>query len=182
MTSSSHVQSIADLAQLRVATLELASDLHSLAYDLKIEIQRATDWITTEAPRYWRGELQRAEREFREAQDALAAMQATVGGRDKPAATEAKKRVAILKQRVQLCDAKLRDCKGAAFEVSRAAAGLFTCAAGIEGLCESDLSLASARLERWILALHRYSETAPPAPPPSSSPTIDSLAQDPDRS
>lgn len=169
-----HVESIEQLEQLRLATIELAHRFGTIAFDFKSEVQNALDWVSNEAPRYWRQQLQLAERQLQEAQDNLAAMMATYGGRDKPPATEARKRVETLRRRVQLCEAKFRACKAASLHLQQAANSVLPCIANLEQTSEADLPTAAQRLKKWIAALNRYAEMAGPITenfPPKTSAT-----------
>ena len=158
-----NVRSIDALRDLRVATLELASRCGDISFDMRSETERAIQWVTQDAPQYWRHQRKLTERGFQEACDSLAAMQATVGGRDKPACTELKKRVRKLRARLQLCDEKLALCKRWAAEIERGASDMVTATTALQQQAETGLPVAAAQLETWIAALDRYTETSPAA-------------------
>lgn len=153
-----NVQSIDSLRELRVAVLELAAQFTELSFDLKSEVTRTIDWITVTAPQYWRHQLQLAERQLSEALDNLASMQATYGGRDKPAATEAKKRVTTLRRRVTLCNQRLQEIKRWSTEIERAANLMTTTSANLQQQAESELPKAASRLGAWIKSLDAYAD------------------------
>jgi hypothetical protein len=155
-----NVQSIDALRELRGATLTLAKSFGDLSFDLTTEVTRSMEWIHEIAPQYWRHQLQLAERRLSEALDNLASMQATVGGRDKPAATEAKKRVRMLKQRVTLCHERFQEIKKWSAEFERASNLMVTTCANLQQQSETELPKAAAKLATWIRALDVYAESS----------------------
>lgn len=170
-----HVRSIDALRDLRVAILQWASRLHEQTFELGSEAQRALQWATVEQPRYWRHEITLAERRLQEARDNLAATQATYGGRDRPPATEARKRVVDLERRVRFCQDRAGSCRRWAAEVERAVERLAGALAAMQQQGDCELPLAANQLNQWIEALDRYTEVAPPAmeaSPPSDEPAL----------
>ena len=157
-----NVQSIDALRDLRIAVNELALRFGELSFDIRNEAQRALEWTTVEVPRYWRHEFKLAERRLQEAVDNLAAMQATYGGRDKPPATEAKKRIAKLRRRVQFCQQRLAVCKSWAAEMERSVGLLVAATSTLQQQSEADLPVAATKLQGWIDSLDRYVDGAPP--------------------
>lgn len=155
-----NVESIDSLRDLRTAVLKLADSFAELSFDLRTEVTRSIEWITETAPQYWRFQLKLAERELTEALDNLASMQATYGGRDKPPATEAKKRVAKLRQRVVLCNQRLKEIKQLAAEIEREANLMVSTTANLQQQAESELPKAAQRLGGWIDALDKYADNA----------------------
>lgn len=155
-----NVQSIDALRDLQAATLKLADAMAELSFDVRAEVMRALEWICETAPQYWRQQLQLAERQLTEALDNLASMQATYGGRDKPPATEAKKRVAVLRRRVVLCNQKLQDVKRLRAEFERASNLMVATSTNLQQQAESELPKAAARLGDWIQSLDAYVENS----------------------
>lgn len=171
-----HVRSIDALRDLRIALLEWAARLNDQTFEIGHEAQRALQWAKVDQPRYWRGEITIAERRLQEARDHLASTQATYGGRDRPPATEARKRVAQLERRVRFCQQRAGACRRWADEIERAVERLAGALAALQQQSDSELPLAANQLSQWIAALDRYAETAPPADasaatgsPPNSS-------------
>lgn len=168
-----HVRSIDALRDLRIAILEWASRLNEQTFELRSEAQRALQWAKVEQPRHWRRELALAERRLHEAMDYLAATQATYGGRDRPPATEARRRVADLQQRVRFCQQRAAACRRSAAEIERAVERLAGALAAMQQQSDCELPLAANQLSQWIEALDRYAEIAPPTtePPPPAAET-----------
>lgn len=154
-----NVQSIDSLRELRTAVMQLADSFAELSFDLRSEVTRTVEWITVIAPEYWRQQLQLAERRLSEALDNLAAMQATYGGHDKPAATEAKKRVTTLRTRVSLCNQRLQDIKRWSAEIERSANLMTSTCANLQQQAEAELPKGAARLSGWIKSLDAYAES-----------------------
>lgn len=159
-----NVQSIEDLEKLHEAILTLSERFSELAFDLRVEIDRALEWVSSEAPLYWKHQLQTAQRKLQEAQENLASLQATLGGRDKPPATEAKKRVQTLINRVKLCEEKLRACKHAANLLQQESNKFQGCITGLQQQAEGELPHAANRLKSWIEALQEYAMLRRPKP------------------
>jgi DNA repair exonuclease SbcCD ATPase subunit len=153
-----NVQSIDALRVLHQAVQELALRFGYIGFDLKTESQRGQEWVAEAMPRYWRGQMQLAERRLQEATDNLAQLQTTFGGRDKPPATEARKRVEQAKRRFQLCQQKLQACKVWNLELQRAADRLQGATSTLQQTAESTLPTAASCLAGWIDTLDRYSE------------------------
>ena len=151
-----NVQSIEDLEKLHEAMLTLSERFSELAFDLRVEIDRALEWVSSEAPQYWRHQLQTAQRKLQEAQENLASLQATLGGRDKPPATETKKRVETLTNRVKLCEEKLRACKHSANLLQQESNKFRACITGLQQQAEGELPHAVNRLKTWIEVLREY--------------------------
>jgi cysteinyl-tRNA synthetase len=151
-----NVQSIDTIRNLKIGVDEFATALGNVAFDLSSEVTRALQWIQIEAPAYWREQLRLAEQRLSEALDNLASLEQTYGGRDKPAATEAKKRVSVLKKRAQTCQQKLLDIKKWAAEIEHGSNLMSATTANLQQQSESVLPLAEARLEAWIRSLDNY--------------------------
>lgn len=189
-----HVRSIDALRDLRVALLEWAARLSDQTFEIGHEAQRALEWAKVDQPRYWRGEIAIAERRLQEAKDHLASTQATYGGRDKPPATEARKRVVQLEHRVRFCQQRAGACRRWADEIERAVERLAGALAALKQQSDSELPLAAHQLSQWVAALDRYADGTPPTsdasattgPPATSSDAVQpasdaaSASQEPD--
>jgi hypothetical protein len=155
-----NVQSIDALRDLHHAAEKLGAGFGELSFDLKAELQRTDQWINETAPAYWRSQLKLAQQKLSEAQDNLALTQATYGGRDKPAATEAKQRVVNWRRRVATCEQKLKDVKRWASELERSKNTMVTTCSNLQQYAESDLPDAARQLAAWISALDTYTDNA----------------------
>lgn len=158
----SHVRSIDALRNLRAALLQWAARLNDQTFEIDNEAKRALEWAKVDQPRYWRSEMAIAERRLQEAKDHLASTQATYGGRDRPPATEARKRVANLERRVRFCQQRAGACRRWADEIERAVERLAGALAALQQQSDSGLPSAANQLNQWIAALDRYADVAPP--------------------
>jgi DNA repair exonuclease SbcCD ATPase subunit len=172
-----NVQSIDALRSLHLALQELALRFGHLGFDLRTESLRGQEWVSEVMPRYWRVQLQLAERKFQEATDNLAQLQATVGGRDKPQATEARKRVERAKLRLQTCQQKLQACKAWTTEMQRAADRLQGATSALQQASESTLPTAASCLAGWIDALDRYTQNTLPQMTREEPPAITDVVE-----
>lgn len=156
-----NVRSIAVIRDLNLAVSQLTNRLTEISFDLRGEAQRAIQWVSSEAPQYWRYEQKLASQRLKETEDTLASMKATVGGRDKPVATELEQRVAKIRHRLQLCEEKLQLCKRWHTELLRAADPLLAAASAVQQQAETELPTAANQLDRLIRALEQYAEVVP---------------------
>jgi hypothetical protein len=156
-----NVRSITVIRDLNLAVSQLTNRLTEISFDLRGEAQRAIQWVSSEAPQYWRYEQKLASQRLKETEDTLASMKATVGGRDKPVATELEQRVAKIRHRLQLCEEKLQLCKRWHTELLRAADPLLAAASAVQQQAETELPMAANQLDRLIRALEQYAEVAP---------------------
>ena len=121
-------------------------------------VQRAETYFAHDRPAYWRHQKKLAERELTEAKDRLAEKRSAIRPGDRPAATEETKRVSQAEQRLRECDAKLRETRAWALEMSRQCDGLLGPLADVLEHCEVLLPTAASELRTMIEQLRAYAE------------------------
>lgn len=123
-------------------------------------VQRADSYFSQDRPAYWRRQSQLAERELTEAKDNLAEKRAAIRPADRPAATEAAKRVRLAETRLRECEEKLRLSRTWALEISKQCDDLLGPLADVVEHCEVLLPTAAVELRTLIEQLRAYAEQA----------------------
>lgn len=121
-------------------------------------VQRAETYFAQDRPAYWRRQQKLAERELTEAKDRLAEKRSAIRPGDRAPATEEAKRVSVAEQRLRQCEAKLREARAWAIEMSRQCDGLLGPLADVLEHCEVLLPTAANELRTMIEQLRAYAE------------------------
>ena len=121
-------------------------------------VHRAEQHFATDLPAYWRHQVQTAERELNEARENLAQKRAAIRPADRPAATEATRRVQATERRLRDCQQKQRDCRDWSLEISRQCDSLLGPLADVMEHCEVLLPAAARELRTLIEQLRVYAE------------------------
>lgn len=162
--SSSNVRNIESLEAFHGGIIRLASDLETTLEEIRLQVQHAEEYFSANQPAYWRRQLQLAERELNEAKDNLAQKRASTRPNDRPAASEATRRVRIAEQRLQMCQKKQRDCRAWSLEISRQCDSLLGPLADVVEHCELILPAAARELRSLIEQLRLYAEKSSKPP------------------
>lgn len=158
--SSSNVRNIESLQAFHGGLVRLAGDWDKTLQEVRMMIHRADSYFSQDRPAYWRRQTRLAERELNEAKDNLAQQQAAVRAADRLPATEAAKRVNLALQRARECQAKQREAKAWAIEISRKCDDLLGPLADVLEHCEVLLPTAANELSALIEQLRAYAEQA----------------------
>lgn len=158
--SSSNVRSIESLQAFHGGLVELSESWDQTLQEIRMLVQRADVYFSQERPTYWRNQTRLAERELNEAKDNLAQKRAAARASDRPAATEAVKRVRIAEQRLRDCEAKQRLAKTLSIEISKQCDDLLGPLADVIEHCEVLLPTAASELATLIDQLRTYAEQA----------------------
>ena len=156
--SASNVRSIESLEIFQTSLLRLASDWDKTFQEIRMVIQRADSYFSSDVPAYWRRQRQLADRELSEAKDNLSTKRSAARASDRPAATEAVKRVHMAEKRVRTCDAKQREAKQWALEMSKQCGDLLGPLADAAEHSEVILPAAAKELSTLIDQLKTYAE------------------------
>lgn len=158
--STSNVRSIESLAAFRSGMLKLSGNWDKTLQELRVSIERVDQYFSDERPRYWRRQVQLAERELTESKDNLSQKQASVRSSDKVSATEAVQRVNKAKRRLDDCRNKQRKAKAIALEMSQQCDSLLGPLADVAEHCEVVLPKAAHELQKLVDHLRSYAEQA----------------------
>ena len=162
--STSDVRSIDSLVAFHSGLVKLANNWEKVIQELRMTIHRAEQYFSQTQPAYWRHQIQLAERELTEAKDSLSQKQASTRPSDRPAATEAKKRVRLAERRLRLCQDKQRLAKAIAIEISQHCDKLLGPLADVGEQCEVSLPQAAVQLLTLIEQLKTYAEISEQSP------------------
>ena len=160
--STSNVRSIESLAAFHGGILKLSGDWEKVLQELRMSIQRAEQHFTQDRPRYWRHQVQIAERELTEAKDNLSQKRAAARTADRPTAMEALQRVNKAKRRLEFCRDKERLAKSVAIEMSQECDAILGPLADVSEHSEVILPTAAVELKSLIEYLRAYAEHPEP--------------------
>lgn len=156
--STSNVRNIESLEAFHAGLLRLATEWDQTLQEARMMVQRAESYFAQDRPAYWRHQTQLAERELNEARDNLLQKRAAIRPGDRPAATEAAKRVHLAERRLRQCEAQQRQAKTWAIEIAQQCDQLAGPLAGVIEHCEVVLPTAAMELRGLIEQLRLYAE------------------------
>lgn len=156
--SGSNVRSIESVEAFHAGMVHFTQKWNQTVDETRMLIHRAEEHFAQNQPAYWKRQLQLAERERNEARDDLLTKQSSARAEDRPAATEAVKRVRIAERRLRQCDSKVRDAKKWSLEISRQCNALRGPLADLANQCEVLLPTAASQLRGLIDQLKLYAQ------------------------
>ncbi|WP_146512892.1 hypothetical protein [Rubripirellula amarantea] len=156
--SSSNVRNIESLEAFQAGLIRLSSDWEQAIQEVRMMVHRAEEYFSSDRPAYWRRQTQLAERELTQAKDDLVVKRSAPRAEDRPAATEAVKRVKLAEARLRLCEAKKRAAKKWSLEVKQQCDDLLGPIADVAEHCEVLLPSAAAELRQLIEQLKLYAD------------------------
>ncbi len=125
--------------------------------NLQLELQRLTSWLENDAARYWAGELQQAQRDWVECEQALLRCRSAVRASEQRPCTEQRKRLEQATERRTLCEHQVRFLREASLmwqrEKTKTDAKIYRC----RDLADSDLTVAINKLKEQLGRLEEYS-------------------------
>jgi hypothetical protein len=156
--SASNVRNIDSLEVFHGQLVRLSSDWDKSLQEIRALVHRAEDHFSRDRPAYWRRQMQLAERELTEAKDNLSSKQSAARAQDRPAATEAVKRVRLAERRAKDCESKIQQAKSLSIEVGQACDAVLGPLAEVTEHCEVVLPAAARQLRILIDQLRLYAE------------------------
>lgn len=156
--STSDVRDIDSLVAFHSGLVKLSNNWEKVVQEIRVTIHRGDEYFSQTQPAYWRHQIQLAERELTEAKDSLSQKLASTRASDRPAATEAKKRVTLAERRVRLCFEKQRLARAIAVEISQQCDKLLGPLSDVAEHCEVVLPQAAVHLRTLIDQLKAYAE------------------------
>ena len=160
--STSDVRSIESLARFHAGILKLSSDWEKVLQELRMAIQRAEQHYCHDRPRYWRNQIELAERELTEAKDNLSKKRAVDRDGKRPSAMEALQRVNKAKRRLDYSRDKAKQAKMIAIEMSQECDKILGPLADVTEHSEVVLPAAAVELKGIIEKLRLYAEQSEP--------------------
>ena len=156
--TTSNVRNIDSLEAFREELIRFSGDWDRTLQEVRVMIRKAEQYFAEDRPGYWRRQSQLAERELNEAKDNLIRKRAAIRPADRPAATEAAKRVQAAERRLQTCEAKTREARQWAIEINQHCDRLLGPLADAIEQSESVLPNAASELRAIIDQLRLYAE------------------------
>ncbi|MDX1928345.1 MAG: hypothetical protein SFV81_17590 [Pirellulaceae bacterium] len=157
MSSSANVRSLERLEGFLEHCQSTRAKLLKELENLQLELQRLTSWLENDAARYWAGELQRAQRDWVECEQALLRCRSAVRASEQRPCTEQRKRLEQATERRTLCEQQVRFIREATLmwqrEKTKIDAKIFRC----RDLADSDLTVAINKLKEQLGRLEEYS-------------------------
>ncbi len=158
MSSSANVRSLERLEgfldHCQTTRVKLLKELENL----QLELQRLTSWLENDAARYWAGELQQAQRDWVECEQALLRCRSAVRASEQRPCTEQRKRLEQATERRTLCEHQVRFVREAMVmwqrEKTKTDAKIYRC----RDLADSDLAVAINKLKEQLGRLEEYSK------------------------
>ena len=160
--STSNVRNIESLEAFHGGLVRLSEDWDKTLQEVRMIVHRAETYFAQDRPAYWRRQTKLAQRELTEAKDRLANKRTAIRSADRPPATEEAKRVSKAETRVRECEAKLRETKAWALEISQQCDGVLGPLADVIEHCEVLLPTAANELRALIEQLRAYAEQQRP--------------------
>lgn len=172
--STSDVRNIESLELLRSGILNLGDNWEKTLQEIRLAVHRADQYYSDTVPRYWRRQVELAEREMTQALDQLQQKQSAARASDRVSALEAQKRVATAKARLKLCREKQATAKRLKIEIGRLCDQMLGPLADMTEHSDNLLPAAASDLGHLLARLHEYTDASqlsslPDAPLPDTS-------------
>lgn len=163
MKPGADVKSIDALRDFRAELKRYLTSLHGTLESLKMQSDRATDWVESDRARYWPRQAKKAGDELVEARNALlrCKMAATEG--QKKSCVDEKKAVERWVARLRHCEQQIRSVRSWRQKMRHQTDEFATRMSRLGTYAENDLPKAIAALDRMIQALEKYAEMATPS-------------------
>jgi hypothetical protein len=158
---SAHVRRISVIRDFRARLIRFAEEVEGALLSVQSEIQRASEWIEQDRPRYWTVQVQKAFDQVAAARTALNTCQMrTVAGR-RPSCIEEKQALASARRRLQHCQEQIERVKRWSTKIRHESDEFRGRLAGLRRLLEFDIPRALLLLERTADVLEAYADIDP---------------------
>ena len=154
----SNVQSIDALRRLHGGVIELSESWEEYVAQLRQLAYKFQERIRVERRQYWQTQIRLAERQQRQAEEALARAKITQDPREGSRNTEAEINLVKARQRVRFCLEKIQLCKKASAEAERVVNRFIGELGTMAEMAETGLPNSAVRLSKWIKSLDEYAE------------------------
>lgn len=161
--------SLEALDEFRAALLRFGDICNDAITTLQLEARRAAEWVEVDRAAYWPAQYRSASDNHRSAQVSLERCELSVGPDDHRSCFEEKKAVEQTKQRMRLCEEKVRTARHWAEMINHETRDFLGDLSRLRHYLESDLPKAVALLEKLLGALERYAQTPPATEAPPES-------------
>ncbi len=160
MNGSAHVTSLQALREFRVALKRYELSIRSALESLGVEVQRASDWVSHDRPRYWLWQGRRAEERVAAARTELELCKLASLKNEKRDCLQEKKNLERATARLRHCEERLKASRQWQHQMDHHAEESQGKIARLTHYLDHDIPLALAALDRKITALEKYAEPA----------------------
>ncbi|MCH5374350.1 MAG: hypothetical protein JJ992_10250, partial [Planctomycetes bacterium] len=108
MSGSAHITSTEAVREFRVALQEYEADVRDAIDQLLLELRRSLDWVEHDRSRYWPAQAQRASDTVAQARQDLERCEMAIRAEDRRSCYEQRMALQKAKQRLRLCEQKVR--------------------------------------------------------------------------
>lgn len=167
--SSANVRSIPALREFRAAVQVFLDEANGSLDMLRMELQRAFEWIEHDRPQYWQMQQRKAFDAVASTRTALeTCLMRTVAGR-RPSCIEEKQAHAAARRRLEECREQIERVKRWSIKLHHDANEFRGRLSSLKRVLEQDLPRLIALLDRSADILEAYAETPRPADPANDS-------------
>ena len=156
MTTNANVRSVDAIQQFRAATVNIGDSISAGLDDLRMQLNRALQWIDHDVPLYWKEETRRRFNQVAEARTHLANRQRANYSGARAACVDEKKALQKAKRRLEEATAKQKLVQQWGAKLHQAADIFSTRLSRADHLVHHDLPKLAAMLGRMLTALYEY--------------------------
>lgn len=162
MSGPVHVRSVAAIERFRLALTEFEKRAQNALETLNSELRRATEWLDSDSPAYWKEQEKKASDVVQQAKlDLERCLIFPVGG-EQPSCREEKAILRAARDRLDHCRQKRQDVRRWRGVVQHEVFEFRGRIGQLRRLLETDLPRARAKLQLIIRRIEGYSIEAPP--------------------
>ncbi len=159
MADGARIHNVEALIDFQAFLGSFREDLTTRCDEVRLQFQRVSAWLDSEASTYWRTAKLRAEQRFAEAREALAMCRAKVREDDYEGCSEQQKQLEKAKARLALCETRVKQLKAFQLEWEQFALQALPRVAEATDLAETQVPRARAELARILVILEQYRES-----------------------
>lgn len=168
---AANVRSIAAIREFRAAVQVFLDEAQGSLDLMRMELQRAFEWIEHDRPHYWEGQMRRAFDLVAQTRTALeTCLMRTVAGH-RPSCIEEKQAHAAAKRRLEHCREQINRVKQWTVRLHHEANEFRGRMASLQRALEHDVPRLLALLHQTAEILEQYAEIAPPNSDDQATPT-----------
>lgn len=162
MSGSAHITSTDAVREFRAALQEYEADVRDAIDQLLLELRRSLDWVEHDRARYWPAEARRASDGVVQARQDLERCEMAIRAEDRRSCYEQRMALEKAKQRLRLCEHKVRAVRRWRVSVEKEADSLHGRMLKLTDFLDTEFPRALAALQRMATALEKYTERTMP--------------------
>ena len=162
MDEQAHVTKVDALGDFRAALLKFQSDAADAPDQLRMEVERADQWLEHDRPTFWRNEVKANSDRVAEARLDLERCRMRKIDGEPPACYDEQKALAAAKRRLAISEEKVEAVRAWRQQVAHESVEFAGRQGQLSNWLQADLPRTVAALERRIAAIDAYLTAAPP--------------------